>query len=451
MYHKKELNPKFQIKESLSPAASSDRKTTRMENLSGEDFVTWPDMSLAVNSNGTKEDNLTDINETCTNLYCIPDEDYIELIEEYIFPTPYEWVLISLHMTVFVVGLVGNALVCLSVYRNLSMRTVTNYFIVNLAVADFLVILICLPPTVLWDVTETWFFGSVMCKLVVYLQGVSVSVSVLTLTFISLDRWYAICFPLRFKSTTARAKTVILLIWIGSFLLVLPDVIVLETRPNPNLHIETHYLMDCTYTWDQFYTRIYQLYIVATLYVAPFLLMTVTYFQIARVLWDKNIPGSAEAEVTRRQSRSVTLNQSCRNGKLRICSVNPSCEGQIQSRQKAAKMLIAVVVIFGICYLPVHLINTLRYTIGLPQTHATSVVSLLSHWLCYANSATNPIIYNFMSAKFRKEFKNTFKCKCMGHSYRGRSRGTANTYNSRYTSSKTQCENIHLNSMRRFT
>lgn len=71
---------------------------------------------------------------------------------------------------VFLIGLIGNALVCVAVYRNHTMRTVTNYFIVNLAVADFMVILFCLPPTVLWDVTETWFMGEIMCKIVLYIQ-----------------------------------------------------------------------------------------------------------------------------------------------------------------------------------------------------------------------------------------------------------------------------------------
>lgn len=65
---------------------------------------------------------------------------------------------------------IGNALVCLAVYTNHSMRTVTNIFIVNLAVADFFVILLCLPPTVVWDVTETWFLGEVLCKVVIYFQ-----------------------------------------------------------------------------------------------------------------------------------------------------------------------------------------------------------------------------------------------------------------------------------------
>ena len=41
---------------------------------------------------------------------------------------------------------------------------------VNLALADFMVCLICLPPTMLDDVTETWYMGSIMCKIVKYLQ-----------------------------------------------------------------------------------------------------------------------------------------------------------------------------------------------------------------------------------------------------------------------------------------
>ncbi len=106
----------------------------------------------------------------CSNDYCVSDEEYFGMILSYIFPTPFEWVLIALYILCFIVGLAGNFLVCFAVWRNHSMRTVTNYFIVNLALADFLVILICLPPTVLDDVTETWYMGSIMCRIVKYLQ-----------------------------------------------------------------------------------------------------------------------------------------------------------------------------------------------------------------------------------------------------------------------------------------
>ena len=81
-----------------------------------------------------------------------------------------EWIFIPIHIVTFGVGLVGNALVCIAVYKNHSMRNVTNYYIVNLAVADFMVILICLPPTVVWDVTGNWFWGKALCKIVLYFQ-----------------------------------------------------------------------------------------------------------------------------------------------------------------------------------------------------------------------------------------------------------------------------------------
>ena len=53
------------------------------------------------------------------------------------------------YITVMIVAIVGNALVVGVVYRNQSMHTVTNYFIVNLAIADIMVAVICLPMTLL--------------------------------------------------------------------------------------------------------------------------------------------------------------------------------------------------------------------------------------------------------------------------------------------------------------
>ena len=122
------------------------------------------------NGNPTTEvtDDVMKLN--CSNEYCVSDEQYIDMIRDYIWPSSFEWCLLVFYVFVFSLGVVGNALVCFVVWNDHQLRTVTNLFIVNLSVADFLIIVVCLPPTVLGDVTETWYLGSVMCKIVIYLQ-----------------------------------------------------------------------------------------------------------------------------------------------------------------------------------------------------------------------------------------------------------------------------------------
>ncbi|XP_035732813.1 orexin receptor type 1-like isoform X2 [Vespa mandarinia] len=342
----------------------------------------------------TESFNFASVNN-CTNIACIPDEEYLEIMYEDIFPNFTDWVMITLHSIIFITGLVGNSLVCLAVCRNHSMKTVTNYFIVNLAVADLLVILICLPSSVLWDVTETWFLGWGLCKAIPYLQTVSVSVSVLTLTCISIDRWYAICYPLRFRSTTRWAKTAIAVIWTVSFLFDIPDILVLHTVPSES-KVKTILYTQCKSSLSHEKQTIFWAIKLTFLYVVPLIFMTLTYWQIVHVLWRSDIPG-----------HNLT-SRACQIGEIRSTGAgNP--EGQLRSRRKAAKMLIAIVVTFAICYFPVHLLSILKYIILLPSGEWSIKVSLFAHWLCYVNSAVNPLIYNFMSGKFRHEFRRTFR------------------------------------------
>ncbi|CAG5108911.1 Similar to Hcrtr2: Orexin receptor type 2 (Mus musculus), partial [Cotesia congregata] len=342
-----------------------------------KDFITqtraldYVDIEDREYSNITEESYLWSVNATdnCTNPFCVSDQDYLDYLTDLMTtPSIYDCILIFMHVTVFVGGILGNLLVCLAVYRNRSMRTVTNYFLVNLAVADLMVLIFCLPSTVIWDVSETWLFGEIACKIIPYLQTVSVSVSILTLTFISIDRWNAICFPLAFKSTTKRAKKFICFIWIFSFIFDSPDIILLQVAPTV-FKIETIYLTQCKRSWSINSERIFNLVIFV-------------------FLRNNEIPLDAELSA----------------------SFEDNHEGRLVSRRKAAKMLVVVVLVFAICYAPVHLLNILRYSMSLSSNNITRAFSLLAHWLCYLNSAINPVIYNFMSGKFRKEFRRSFIC-----------------------------------------
>jgi hypothetical protein len=140
----------------------------------GDEMETFESSMNVVGVEGALESGVDGSSESplsnCSNSYCVSDEEYVDMIREFIRPDAFEWCLIALYIVVFIVGVVGNLLVVYVVWYDRRMRTVTNLFIVNLSIADFLVVVVCMPPTVLGDVTETWYMGNVMCKVVQYLQ-----------------------------------------------------------------------------------------------------------------------------------------------------------------------------------------------------------------------------------------------------------------------------------------
>lgn len=92
------------------------------------------------------------------------------------------------YVVIFIVGVVGNTLVCLVVCGERKMKNVTNYFIVNLAAADLSVLLICIPFDFGEQVTAKWPYGAFLCRLIYPLQTMASIASVFTLVAISLNR-----------------------------------------------------------------------------------------------------------------------------------------------------------------------------------------------------------------------------------------------------------------------
>ncbi len=128
--------------------------------------------------------------------------------------------------TVFIVGLTGNTLAIYVVLRYAKMKTVTNIYILNLAVADELYIL-GLPFLTTQNVLSYWPFGSFLCRVVMTADSLNQFTSIFCLTVMSIDRYLAVVHPIR--STRWRrprvAKAVSAAVWAFSFIVVLPVVI----------------------------------------------------------------------------------------------------------------------------------------------------------------------------------------------------------------------------------
>ncbi|XP_006638920.2 orexin receptor type 2 [Lepisosteus oculatus] len=348
------------------------------------------------------------------------DDELLRYIwREYLHPKQYEWVLIAGYIIVFFISLIGNTLVCIAVWKNHHMRTVTNYFIVNLSFADVLVTITCLPASLVVDITETWFFGQTLCKVLPYVQTTSVSVSVLTLSCIALDRWYAICHPLMFKSTAKRARKSIVIIWIVSCVIMIPQAIVMECSSMvPELTNRTSLFTVCDEHWgDEIYPKVYHICFFIVTYLAPLCLMVLAYIQIFHKLWCQQIPGTSS--IVQRKWRSLQRSaQSSTPGESARIRTNAAAAEikQIRARRKTARMLMVVLFVFALCYLPISVLNVMKRVFGAfdntSDREAVYAWFTFSHWLIYANSAANPIIYNFLSGKFREEFKAAFSCCC---------------------------------------
>ncbi|XP_026641004.1 kiSS-1 receptor isoform X1 [Microtus ochrogaster] len=131
-------------------------------------------------------------------------------------PRPLDaWLVPLFFAALMLLGLVGNSLVIYVICRHKHMRTVTNFYIANLAATDVTFLLCCVPFTALLYPLPAWVLGDFMCKFVNYIQQVSVQATCATLTAMSVDRWYVTVFPLRalHRRTPRLALAVSLSIW----------------------------------------------------------------------------------------------------------------------------------------------------------------------------------------------------------------------------------------------
>ena len=84
---------------------------------------------------------------------------------------PHGKIRIPLYTLIFLLSIIGNSLVILTLIRNRRMRTVTNVFLLNLSISDLLLAVFCMPFTLIPQLMRNFVFGEVMCKSIRYAQG----------------------------------------------------------------------------------------------------------------------------------------------------------------------------------------------------------------------------------------------------------------------------------------
>ncbi|XP_075742153.1 cholecystokinin receptor type A-like [Rhipicephalus microplus] len=306
-----------------------------------------------------------------------------------------EAVLVAPYAIILLLAVLGNGLVILTLAVNQRMRTVTNLFLLNLAVSDLLLGVFCMPFTLAGVLLREFVFGQLLCNLIPYLQAVSVCVSDWTLVAMSVERYYAICEPLRSRSwqTPRHAQRTVATVWTVSFLLMLPIALLSELRP-----IRDSRKMKCREDWgDLLYERLFTLFLDVLLLVLPLLIMVTTYAHIAATL------RSAMQQQQQQQSEEATGSPKQNGDGAKHLSRDS--DRSLATKQRIIRMLFVVVVEFFVCWTPLYVLNTVSLFRPEAVYYGLGYRGIcFLQLLAYASSCCNPITYCFMNRTFRVSF-----------------------------------------------
>lgn len=359
------------------------------------------------------------------------------------------------------VTIVGNILVITAVSRELYLRTMTNYLIVSLAVADLMVGGIVMPFSISLEITnQYWFYGSEWCDLWHSFDVLASTASILNLCVISLDRYWAITDPIAYTSKMSQGKVSLLIafVWLCSSGISFPA-IAWWKAVTPTDEPGT-----CRFTEDGAYLIFSS---IISFYCPTFIMMF--------VYWRIYIAASKQIKSLKVGSKLTTANCSHgnkealtlrmhRGGMLREVSDEHSNEsenemltsnsrdhesGEMNGRhrpvtfitkrlrqfaikkrltklareQKAAKTLGIVVGVFIMCWLPFFVFNILFGICHLNCIIHPEIIFKTATWLGYINSGMNPIIYALSMKDFRRAFSKILFACCpqnrFSYSYRG--------------------------------
>uniref|UniRef100_A0AC34QVH9 G-protein coupled receptors family 1 profile domain-containing protein n=1 Tax=Panagrolaimus sp. JU765 TaxID=591449 RepID=A0AC34QVH9_9BILA len=228
-----------------------------------------------------------------------------------------------------------------------------------------------------------------LCYIFPLFQGTSIFISTLTLMSIAVDRYFVICHHslvnanLNDHLTMPVCLAIIAMIWTLSLSLVLPYAVHMRLA---YIHEPCNYFM-CIEDWSRNGLKsVFGSVVLFLQFILPFTVIIISY----RNIW-------------------VFLNQRYRR-QLRKYGDDESRK-ENKKRRRLLRMLMTMVFVFGICWLPVNILNLMRDTIGIiPMKRYFEFFFLFSHMISMMATAFNPLLYAWMNENFRKHFVDTIPC-----------------------------------------
>lgn len=301
-----------------------------------------------------------------------------------------QWIVRLAYVTIFILGIFGNAVVCIAILKRKGMQTSCNMFTFNLAFHDLILVIVYVPTQmIVFENCYNWVLGDFMCYLVYTILPLSLSVSIGTLLAITADRYRAIVFPVKSKLTRKTVILIVAAIWVVSVLTALPLLLVITIfSPKPGV-------LYCMEGWPSVIASdAYWVSMFVFQYLLPLCIIAVLAGITAHTLRKNSLPVGmetcAQSEVFRKTIRK-----------------------RAKQTQRITNMLIALVLLYAICMLPQHVVYTFWDRYGNLSENYREMANTIANIFPIANSALNAIAYGTLNKEFKAVFNGLFCCACL--------------------------------------
>lgn len=344
------------------------------------------------------------------------------------------------YILLFLLAVFGNSLALWILRTKPELRTLTHAFLINLVISDLLLALLT-PFEAVATFSATYVFGDYGCKMQRTSLYFFYAASILTLSAISLERYVAICYPMKYDYFKKCKSRIVLFIWLFSALIVIPHVYLSEERT-----IDGEIVCFQFHTTDETRAPFFWGYFVPCfflLYILPLGMVTVTYWKAHKKL--------RELESRLEVNSTVDIAKTSR------------------MRKEILRMLFVVIVFFVVQWTPFEIVEIRDSSPGtMDEKSPINSYRVAVHMLAFSNAVVNPILFGFMSKPFREGFKEVglaitmlICCRCWNKKFLNKfalgKRGVKNN-NESFTSSlptisyvERDCNSSSLNTERRLS
>ena len=311
--------------------------------------------------------------------------------------------------TLTVLTLAGQILVFLTIYFDKRLQTPTNYYIISLACADFLISILSMPVWTIYTTFNYWPFSQLLCDLWNSLDYALCLISMHTIVFISIERYRSVSNPLKHKVhlTARRMKMYLIGIWITDFTIWTVFIFMTQRFYAPNRDPKecgVAYITEpvLAISWG------------VLMLTLPVVITAVIYILIYRIAQRAGVVkvkiSKSKSEISLSNSGNVTSegtviadldkesNIQEKDGNKSMKNI-PNKGSKEEKERKAVKTIALLLATFAICWLPM---GALFIAEGIAPGYLDISWMIAGYWLGYANSMLNPVCYAIGNPFFRE-------------------------------------------------